>query len=164
MYYLCGTTDSGEFELLACHETLDEAKTAMKDHDESGKATWVLSISGLEKERQEWLEAIQATQRRIEAKQAHYDITLRVRQHIRQLRGTMSGDAYSVLTATYIELTDQLEKDQRYIANRMKEIDWQRGWYERITGQLVRLQSAIDKEVVQNQKAIEVLESRWRSG
>jgi hypothetical protein len=165
-FYLCLDTDAGEYELLSRHDTYNEASAALQDLDTTSVELCrcsVKSVDALESQIESMTEALFETELRIDRKETQCDATRQARTIIRGVRDTLLGAVYLPLTEKYIELSDTLEKGERYIANRRRDIGNYRYCIERWACDLEKLRNAIDNLPIENSKAINLMETRSRA-
>lgn len=164
-FYLCLETDAGEYELLSSHDTRNEAFAALQELDTTSvdrSRCSIQSIDTLETQIESMTYAIFDVEDRMERKDRFCDVTRQVRATLRRIRDTLKGDSYVPLTEKYIELSDTLEKGERYVANRRHDLEHYRSCIESWTRNLERLRKAVDSLPIVNRKVIDMMEARSR--
>lgn len=165
-YHLCFTDDDSELELISSHATPEEAweerKTQRPTMTTHGYFR-VMCIAELELHMRLSTNQQHRIRNRISTKRKQLRECQRERAILRRLLGELPEEAYLILTAKFIELTDSMEEIERYIKNGFRRIERFQKMSNRYKQDLALLQAAICVEKAANQKVIDIMEQRSRA-
>lgn len=163
LYYLCFTTDNGEVDLVSSHATREEAWKEW--HAQSSTMTdfsrySIKCIAELGRDVRDYTSLQDELRHRISQKQQERQAVRQVRAILRSVRDTLPEVAYRPLTDKFIELTDIIDKGERYIENRSREVERYAYHVERCIKDGALLRAAINSAKAANGKAIHILDKR----
>lgn len=165
LHYVCFSTDSGELDLISSHQTFDEAFEELKTlssqpHSSNGYS--VKCLGNLKRSIHFFKSEIERLKQRIAKKQLARQAVREAREILRDIRETLPPAAYKVVTEKLIDLTDIIDKGERYVENRLQDIECYEGYIKERLEEIELLEAAFESSHAANQRAMGVLEDRSR--
>lgn len=163
LYHLCFEYEDSEMELISSHATHEEA---WKERDAQRPTMTklgyfrVMCIAELELHLRCSTNQQDGIRNRISTKRKQLREFQRERAILRRLLGELPEEAYMVLTAKFIELTDLIEEIERYIKNGFRRIERCSWVSETYQNEIASLRAAICAAMTANKEAIDIMEKR----
>jgi hypothetical protein len=163
LFYLCFTTDNGELDLISSHQTHDEAWEELQTLSPILNKKYRYSIkciASLEDSIEFYAMEQDQLRQEILRRQQERQAVRHARAILRNIRDTLPTVAYKPLTDKLIELTDILDKGERYIDNRNRDLEMYDNCVEQRIKEVALLKAAISSATAANGRAIDILEER----
>lgn len=162
LFYVCLTTDNGELDLISSHATYAEAyaelKTLSQPHPSNRYS--VMCLGNLLHAVEYFESKIVQSEKQIANKQLKRQAFRDAREILREIRGDLSSEAHNAITEKIIDLTDMIDKGERYVENRLRDIEWCKECITERLDEIELLKAAFESVKAANERAIEILEKR----
>jgi len=163
LFYVCLTTDSGELDLISSHATCAEAyeelKTLSSQPHPSNRYS-VMCLGNLLHAVEYFESKIVQSEKQIANKQLRRQAFRDAREILREIRGDLSSEAHNAITEKIIDLTDMIDKGERYVENRLRDIEWCKECITERLEEIDLLKTAFESVKAANERAMEILEER----